>query len=77
MFVISATEFKAKCLHLLDQVAATGERIQVTKRGKVVAELGPAHSIEGRYAKPGFANGEWTITGDIMAPIDIEWDAMK
>jgi prevent-host-death family protein len=39
---IKAGEFKAKCLALLDEVAASGETIEITKRGKVVARLGPA-----------------------------------
>ena len=38
---ISASEFKAKCLRLLDQVAETGETIVVTKRGKPVARVLP------------------------------------
>lgn len=36
---IKASEFKAKCLKLLDEVTATGEDIVVTKRGKVVARV--------------------------------------
>ena len=42
MRTIKAGEFKAKCLALLDEVAASGETIEITKRGKVVARLGPA-----------------------------------
>ena len=39
---ISATEFKAKCLELLDRLAARKvSRIKVTKRGRVVAVLTP------------------------------------
>ena len=36
---ISATEFKAKCLSLIDRVHAKGEVITITKRGRVVAKL--------------------------------------
>lgn len=36
---IKASEFKAKCLALIDEVAETGEAIIITKRGKVVARL--------------------------------------
>lgn len=36
---IAATEFKARCLALLDQVHDTGRPITITKRGKVVATL--------------------------------------
>lgn len=39
---ITATEFKAKCLAILDQVQASGETVTITKRGKVVAQLVPA-----------------------------------
>ena len=38
---IGAGEFKAKCLKLLDEVAATGEALVVTKRGKPVARIEP------------------------------------
>lgn len=38
---IAASKFKAECLALLDQVAATGEEIVVTKRGKPVARVTP------------------------------------
>ena len=39
---ITATEFKATCLQVLDRVQS-GEwpRVEVTKRGRVVAVLGP------------------------------------
>ena len=39
--VVSATEFKAKCLSLLDEVEQGGGQITVTKRGRPVATLGP------------------------------------
>jgi prevent-host-death family protein len=38
---IQASEFKAKCLALMDKVAETGETWVVTKNGKPVAELRP------------------------------------
>ena len=39
---ISASEFKAKCLALLDEVAGKRETPVVTKRGKPVAKVVPA-----------------------------------
>jgi prevent-host-death family protein len=39
---IAASEFKAKCLKLLDEVAETRETLVVTKRGKPVAQVVPA-----------------------------------
>lgn len=40
---ISVTEFKAKCLALIEQVSATGQPLTITKRGKWIAELRPKH----------------------------------
>lgn len=37
---VNATEFKAKCLSLIDR-AARGEEVRITKRGRVVARLVP------------------------------------
>ena len=36
---VSATEFKAKCLALIDRVQSRGEVVTITKRGRVVAKL--------------------------------------
>lgn len=39
--IVSASEFKAKCLQLIAQMQKDGQPVTITKRGKVVAELGP------------------------------------
>ena len=36
---IKASEFKAKCLKLMDEVAENGDEIIITKNGKPVAKL--------------------------------------
>lgn len=41
MAEITATQFKARCLRLLDEVAETGEPLVITKHGKAVARLEP------------------------------------
>ena len=38
---IKASVFKARCLGLMDEVAASGEEIVVTKNGKPVSRLVP------------------------------------
>jgi prevent-host-death family protein len=38
---MKAGEFKAKCLAVMDEVAATGEPVVITKRGKPIARLVP------------------------------------
>lgn len=77
MTTIQASEFKAKCLALMDQVARTGETILVTKNGKPVAELRPHRPP--RVKSPfGLNKGSSVITGDIMEPIGKDlWNALK
>jgi prevent-host-death family protein len=38
---MTASAFKAKCLQLMDEVAATGEPIMITKNGHPVCQLVP------------------------------------
>jgi prevent-host-death family protein len=40
--VVNVTEFKAKCLALLEDVSQRGGSITVTKRGRPLATVGPA-----------------------------------
>ena len=73
MRTIKASEFKAKCLKIMDDVAETGEPVVITKNGVPVAELVSARS------KPkvllGSMKGSVTYIGDIVSPIDVEWEA--
>lgn len=69
---MTATEFKAKCLEILDQVALTGQPVRITKRGKVVAEL--VSPVMG--AEPGFAQGLIAITGDVISPVGEAWEVL-
>jgi prevent-host-death family protein len=72
---IKASEFKAKCLALMDEVARTGDTVVITKNGKPVAELVPHRP---RKQDPrGMFKDELFIVGDIISPIDVEWDALK
>jgi prevent-host-death family protein len=41
MRTIKASDFKATCLKLMDEVAATGEPVVITKNRRPVAQLGP------------------------------------
>ena len=72
---IKASEFKAKCLALMDEVARTGTSVVITKNGKPVAELVP-HRPRTQIAR-GILKDELFITGDIIGPIDAEWNALK
>ncbi|MFN7129907.1 MAG: type II toxin-antitoxin system Phd/YefM family antitoxin [Brevundimonas sp.] len=64
--VITATEFKAKCLDLLDRVNS-GEirRVRVTKRGKEVAVLAGSAVHEGRGDFIGWQAGSVNLPDDL------------
>ena len=68
---IKASEFKAKCLKLMDEVAESGEEIIVTKNGKPVAKLSPLRQ------KPdvifGIDRDTIQIHGDIVSPMQAGW----
>ncbi|HKP96445.1 MAG TPA: type II toxin-antitoxin system prevent-host-death family antitoxin [Fibrobacteria bacterium] len=71
---IKAGEFKAKCLELMDWVAEGHEEIIITKRGKPVAKLVAIDNVPARDAF-GWMKGTIVFEGDIISPIDVEWDA--
>ena len=69
---IAASHFKAECLALLDRVAETGESLIVTKHGRPVAQLVPLPKQKNRSLL-----GSVTFVGDILSPIDEDWDANR
>ncbi len=73
---LNATDFKAGCLALLDEVARTGEVITITKRGKPVAQVIPVRPSNLRYAQDGL-RGTVEILGDIVSPTldSRDWEA--
>ena len=74
--LIGATEFKARCLALLDEIEDQGGTITVTKRGRAVAIIAPATKQTWKSPK-GILAGKVKITGDIVN-VDTSklWDAL-
>jgi len=72
---MSAAEFKTKCLQAMEQVAATGEPIIVTKRGKPVVQLAPV--AKKPKSLRGFLRGSVKSGKDIISPIGVTWDASR
>jgi prevent-host-death family protein len=68
MKTTSATEFKAKCLALLDEVANTGTSVTILKRGKPVAQLVPVVPRDKGYPQDTLL-GTVEVLGDIVSPI--------
>ena len=73
--MIKASEFKAKCLALLKEVERTGNRLVITKHGRPIAEVRPHQAAKG--SPFGIWKGSVEIKGDIISPIDVEWEALK
>lgn len=74
MATVPATEFKARCLELMDRVAERRETYVITKRGKPVAKLVPADPPKKRSIFGCMAD-QTEIVGDIEKPLytDEEW----
>ncbi|MBI2236777.1 MAG: type II toxin-antitoxin system prevent-host-death family antitoxin [Magnetospirillum sp.] len=71
---IGAGDFKARCLGLLDEVAEHHTELVITKRGRPVARLVPVVEPSGPELF-GCLKGTISITGDIVSPMEDEWDA--
>jgi prevent-host-death family protein len=73
--LVSATEFKAKCLSLLDEVEEQGGTITVTKRGRPVATVSRAKAKPWKSTRGSLA-GKGVIVGDIVN-FHMDWEALR
>ena len=75
--VVTATELKAKCLALLDEVDDSGDTITITKRGRPVATLQRVKKKAWKSPKGSWI-GKVEIVGDIvnLDTTDL-WDALR
>ena len=69
---IKASEFKAKCLKLMDEVANSGVEIVITKNDRPVSRLVPYRDEEPSMF--GRDRGRIRILGDIISPLEMDWD---
>lgn len=68
---ISATQFKAQCLAMLDDVADSGSELVITKRGRPVARVVSADDGASMEGSVEFLVGD----DELIEPIDEAWDA--
>lgn len=74
---VAATEFKAKCLELMDRVAERSESFVITKRGKPVARLVPVKASR-RGSPFGALRGLALEVGDVVSPVDgTDWGTLE
>jgi prevent-host-death family protein len=69
---IGASEFKAKCLALLDEVAETHEGLVVTKRGKAVARVVPVEDPPSMLGSI-----EFLVSDDELVNWTMDWESVS
>ena len=75
--LVTATELKAKCLAILDEIDDRGDTITVTKRGRPVATLQPIRKKPWKSPKGAWI-GKVQIIGDIVSFDTSQlWDSLR
>ena len=78
MTTMLISEFKAKCLAVLDRVHSEGDPVLVTRRGKPLVRVVPVAKRSGCPRKLGALSGEATCRGDIVHSAFAEdWESLK
>ena len=75
MKTIMASEFKSKCLKIMDEVAASGEEVVVTKNGVPVGKFVP-YSRKPKTLR-GLHAGQVRASDDLIAPSGETWEAER
>ncbi len=65
---VAISEFKAKCLSIIEEVRKTKKPVRITRRGKPVADLIPLN-VSKKKSILGSMVGTARITGDILSPV--------
>ena len=74
---IGVTEFKAKCLSLLDDIGKRGGTITITKRGKPLATVGRPKKTAWRSPE-GIFEGKLSIPDEILLRDNSDlWDCVR
>ena len=69
---VSASQFKARCLAIIDEVARTRVPVVVTKHGKPVARLVP---LEEESIPSLLGSVSYRDESDLIDPVDDSWEA--
>jgi prevent-host-death family protein len=71
---MKASELKAKCLKLMDEIAESGESVVITKNGRPVSRLVPY--VDKPKTLYGIHRDAIEIRGDVISPIEVDWEAL-
>jgi prevent-host-death family protein len=73
MKTISAANFKAKCLSLMDKVQSSKETLVVTKHGKPVVKIVPYREDEGENP----LKDSVVFEKDLVSPLEVTWESSQ
>ena len=80
MHEVPISEFKAKCLSLLQQLSKTKQPIRVIRFGRPIADVIPPADLQ-IDRKAWIDSGKWTakILGDIVSPASDpdDWESLR
>lgn len=76
---VAISEFKAKCLALLEEVNKTRKPLRITRFGKPVADVIPSPTVMDREQWIGSMKDSMQILGDIVSPASDEedWEVLR
>jgi prevent-host-death family protein len=73
---LTATEFKATCLRVMDDVHRTRRPVTISRRGKPLVKIVP---VDEKRHRPlfGYMKGTMEIVGDIVSPDPEAWNSER
>ena len=78
MTTLLVSDFKARCLAVLDRIHSDGETVLVTRRGKPLVRVIPANEHPSNPRQLGTMAGEASLHGDIVhTDSSNEWESLK
>ena len=75
--VVTVTEFKARCLALLDEVGRKGGTITVTKRGTPMASVGPVEKRRPKSPERAWAGKVYIPQEELIADTADSLDVVR
>lgn len=78
MTTLLVSDFKARCLSVLDRVRTDGETVLITRRGKPLAKVVPATGPKSERRPLGALAGEASSKCDLVhSGFEGDWEALK
>lgn len=74
---MAISKFKATCLAALERVRKTGRVLRITRFGSPIADISPPKLDRGGRRWIGAGEGTVTLMGDLVSPLDVEWEVLS